>query len=243
MGNARSGQSIRHRRRCRRRPAREDIWPPGPEGGFVPFNRHANRPISRPPVTRNLPMISRLTCACRCLGPCRHRRPCRRPWRAPPPRTGGCRRPPAEVRLSYAPVVQKAAPGGGQRLCRPHRHDPQSAVRGPVLPPLLRRPGDARAERAAAALARLRRAGRPGRPRRHQPPRDRRRRPGEGLARRPARVRGRDRAQGRALRSRGAADQGQRRALPGARIRRFRRAPGRRPGARDRQSVRASARP
>ena len=44
--------------------------------------------------------------------------------------------------------------------------------------------------------------------------------------------------QGFALRPRGAAHQGAERALPGARIRRFRRAAGRRPGARHRQSVR-----
>ena len=162
-----------------------------------------------------------------------------------------CRDPGGRLRPGAAgPVVHRrgqavlcrggpeGGPGGRQRLCGAHRHDPEPAVRGPVLPPLLRRPGDARAERAAAALARFRRAGRPGRAGRHQPSRDRRRRPGEGLAGRPARVRGRDRPQGRPLRSRGAADQGQRRALPGARIRRFRRAPGRRPGAGDRQSLR-----
>ena len=57
-------------------------------------------------------------------------------------------------------------------------------------------------------------------------------------ARRQARVRGRDRAEGPAHRSRGAARQGRARALSVAGIRQLRRAPGRRRGAGDRQSVR-----
>ncbi len=129
--------------------------------------------------------------------------------------------------------------GGGQRLRRQDRRDPQPDVRRSDLPALLRHAGHARQPgRAAAALARLRRHRRCGRARGHQQPRHRRRRSGQGLARRQARVRGRDRAEGFALRSRGAAHQGAERALPGARIRRFRRAAGRRPGARHRQPVR-----
>ena len=242
MGTHERWQSIRHRRRCRR--CR------GPGGHLA---ARSGRPFCALQSPRQPPYISASrdpefahdiapAAPAVALGPCRHCRPCRDPGGRLRPGAAG----PVLHRRGQAVLCRggpEGGPGGRQRLCRAHRHDPEPAVRGPVLPPLLRCPRDARAERAAAALARFRRAGRPGRPGGHQPSRDRRRRPGEGLAGRPARVRGRDRPQGRPLRSRGAADQGQRRAVPGARIRRFRRAPGRRPGAGDRQSLRASARP
>ena len=129
--------------------------------------------------------------------------------------------------------------GGGQCLRRQDGAEPQSAVRGPDLPALLRRAGGR--WQPAATLARLRRAGRSLRPDRHQLSRHRRRRRSEGLARRQARVRSQPRAQGSAQRSRRAAHQGRQRALPVPRIRQFRRAPGRRRGARHRQSVRRRA--
>ena len=151
---------------------------------------------------------------------------------------------PNELRLSYAPVVQRVAPAVVNVYAAKTVVEPQSAVRRPVLPALLRR------------------AGRPGGPREqmqrslgsgvivdaigpggHQQPRHRGRRPGEGLARRQARIRGRDRAEGCAHRSRRAAHQGRQGELPGARIRQFRRAAGGRRRARDRQSRSASARP
>ena len=60
----------------------------------------------------------------------------------------------------------------------------------------------------------------------------------QGGARRPARVRLRRRPQGRAHRPCGAQDRGRDRAVPDPRLRRFRRAPGRRPGACHRRPVR-----
>ena len=148
---------------------------------------------------------------------------------------------PNEVRLSYAPVVQRAAPAVVNVYAAK-----TVAVRNPLFDdPIFRRffgmpggQGQVAAGRADAALARLGRHRRRRGPRGHQQPRHRGGRPGQGLARRQARVRGRDRAQGSALGPRGAAHQGAERALPGARIRRFRCAAGRRPGARHRQSVR-----
>ncbi len=129
--------------------------------------------------------------------------------------------------------------GRGQRLRGEDRGQPQPAVRGPDLPPVLRYAGHERPGRAGAAFARLGRSGRSFRPRGHQQPRHRRGRPGEGLARRQARVRGRDRAEGFALRPCRAAHQGPgRREIRRARILRFGRIAGGRPGARDRQPLR-----
>ncbi len=150
----------------------------------------------------------------------------------------------AEVRLSYAPVVQRAAPAVVNVYAAKTVDHPQPAARGPDLPPLLRHAGHAggpgeQVQRSLGSGVLVDAV----RPRGHQQSRHRRRRSGEGLARRQARVRGRDRAQGFALGSRGAAPQGPGRAIRRARIRRFGRAAGRRPGARHRQSRSASARP
>ncbi len=112
------------------------------------------------------------------------------------------------------------AAGGGQRLCRQDRAEPQPAAGRPDLPPLLRRARPA--ARADAALARIGRDGRSVRPRRHQQPRHRGRRSGQDFARRQARVRGRDRAQGQPHRSGRAAREGRQGEVRDARLRQFR---------------------
>ena len=98
--------------------------------------------------------------------------------------------------------------GGGQRLRRQGGAEPQSAVRRPDLPPLLRRARERRP--AGAALARLRRDRRPLGAHRHQRARHQGRHRHQGRADRQARVRGHRRARGQAQRSRRAAHQGRR---------------------------------
>ena len=98
---------------------------------------------------------------------------------------------------------------GRQRLCGEDGGRTQSAVRGPVVPPVFRR--TRRAGRAAgAAFARLRRDRRCSWACRHQQPRHRRRERDQGVARRQARVRRGDRPQRSALRPcRAAASRGE----------------------------------
>ena len=112
------------------------------------------------------------------------------------------------------------AAGGGERLCRQDRAEPQPAAGRPALPPLLRRPRPA--ARADAALARIGRDGRSVGARRHQQPRHRGRRSGQDFARRQARVRGRDRAQGQPHRSGRAAREGRKGEIRDARLCQFR---------------------
>ena len=64
---------------------------------------------------------------------------------------------PNEVRLSYAPIVQRVAPAVVNVYAARDGRQPQSAAGRPDLPALLRRAGRPGGRRADAALARLRR--------------------------------------------------------------------------------------
>ena len=127
---------------------------------------------------------------------------------------------PAEIEAVLRADRAARAAGGGQRLRRQGRAEPQSAAGRSDLPPLLRRARPAAG--ADAALARLGRDGRSVRPGRDQQPRHRGRRSGQGIAVRQARIRGRDRAEGQPQRSRGAAPEGHPREIPDARFCQFR---------------------
>ena len=129
---------------------------------------------------------------------------------------------PAEVKLSYAPVVQKAAPAVVNVYAAKVVENRNPFFDDPFFRRFFGGEGGLPRERKAE-FARLRRDRRCRRPGCDQQPRDRGRRRGEGGARRQARIRGGDRAEGPAYRSRRAAHQGFARALSGDRTRRLRR--------------------
>ena len=143
----------------------------------------------------------------------------------------------AELRLSYAPIVQRAQPAVVNVYAAKTVQNRNPLLDDPIFRRFFGVPGNKQPEQMQRSLGSGVMVDR-FRPRRHQQPRHRGRRPGEDLARRQARVRGRDRAEGQPHRPRGAAPQGRQGKIPHARLRQFRRAPGRRHRARDRQSLR-----
>jgi hypothetical protein len=126
----------------------------------------------------------------------------------------------AELRLSYAPIVQRAQPAVVNVYAAKTVQN-----RNPLLDdPLFRRffgvpgqqPEQMQRSLGSGVMVDSVRAGR------HQQPRHRGRRSGQDFARRQARIRSRDRAQGQPHRSRRAAREGRKREIRDARLRQFR---------------------
>ena len=146
----------------------------------------------------------------------------------------------AELRLSYAPVVQRVAPAVVNVYAAKTVQNRNPLFEDPIFRRFFGVPGGGGGSQVQRSLGSGVIVDASGLIVTNNHVIEGRRR-GQGLARRQARVRGDARAQGPAQRSRRAAHQGRQRALPVPRIRQFRRARGRRRGARHRQSVRRRA--